>query len=415
MVTKGVLSFLRERGLVAQVTHEDELARLLDTQPVTVYVGFDPTADSLHVGHLRSIMMLVHLQRAGHRPIALVGGGTAMIGDPSGRTEARPILTRETIAYNAQRFKEQLGRFLDFGNGRALLLDNSEWLLELRYIDFLREIGSQFSVNQMLTADAFRTRMERGLSFIEFNYMVLQAYDFLTLYRRYGCRLQAGGDDQWSNILAGIDLIRRLEHDAAYGLTCPLAVTASGQKMGKTAAGAVWLDASKTSPYDFFQYWRSVDDKDVASFLAIYTLLPMDEVRALSELEGKAINRAKKVLAFEVTRLVHGQQAAEEARQAAEALFESQGGMEEALDGAPSTEVALEELSGGIGIVELLVQCGLVPSRSEARRLIAQGGIYLNEVRVADADFLVTADQLRQGRLLLRKGKKSYHQVVARG
>ncbi|MBE3599658.1 MAG: tyrosine--tRNA ligase [Limnochordaceae bacterium] len=415
MVAKGVLSFLRERGLVAQVTREDELARLLDTQPVTVYVGFDPTADSLHVGHLRSIMMLVHLQRAGHRPIALVGGGTAMIGDPSGRTEARPILTRETIAYNAQRFKEQLGRFLDFSNGRALLLDNSEWLLELRYIDFLREIGSQFSVNQMLTADAFRTRMERGLSFIEFNYMVLQAYDFLTLYRRYGCRLQAGGDDQWSNILAGIDLIRRLEHDAAYGLTCPLAVTASGQKMGKTAAGAVWLDASKTSPYDFFQYWRSVDDKDVSSFLAIYTLLPMDEVRALSELEGQAINRAKKVLAFEVTRLVHGQQAAEEARQAAEALFESQGGMEEALEGAPSTEVALEELSGGIGIVELLVQCGLVPSRSEARRLIAQGGIYLNEVRVADADFLVTADQLRQGRLLLRKGKKSYHQVVARG
>ncbi|MEW6047281.1 MAG: tyrosine--tRNA ligase [Bacillota bacterium] len=413
-ITPGVLRTLRERGLVAQVTHEDQLADLLDREQVTVYVGFDPTADSLHVGHLRPIMTLVHLQRAGHRPIALVGGGTAMIGDPSGRTEARPILERSIIEQNARAFKAQLEHFLDFSNGQALLLDNAEWLLPLNYIEFLREIGSQFSVNQMLTAEAFRSRMERGLSFIEFNYMLLQAYDFLTLYRRHGCRLQVGGDDQWSNILAGADLIRRLERVSAYGLTCPLAVTASGRKMGKTEAGAVWLDPNKTSPYDFFQFWRSVEDADVPEFLAVYTLLPMDEVRRLSQLKGAAINQAKKVLAFEVTRLVHGQEAAEQARAAAEALFEEQGGLDRAVEGAPVTEVGRDELSGGIAIPELLVRCGLAGSRSEARRLIAQGGVYLNEVRVGGIDYTVTLGDFKDGRLLLRKGKKVYHQVLAR-
>lgn len=414
MPTPGVLRVLRERGLVAQVTHEEELARLLDQEPVTAYCGFDPTADSLHVGHLRPIMLLVHLQRHGHRPIALVGGGTAMVGDPTGKTEARPILAREVIEAHARRFRQQLSRFLDFTDGRALMADNAEWLLPLNYLEFLREVGSQFSVNQMLTAEAFRTRMERGLSFLEFNYMLLQAYDYLVLYRRYGCRLQVGGDDQWSNILAGIDLIRKLERAQAYALTCPLAVTASGRKMGKTEAGAVWLDPARTSPYDFFQFWRSVDDADVPSFLAVYTLLPMDEVRRLSELRGAAINEAKKVLAFEVTRLVHGEQAARQAREAAEALFEAEGGRDRVVEGAPTTEVARSEAEAGIGLLDLLVETGLAPSRSEGRRLVLQGGVYLNEVRVGEPTYTVTLEDFRGGRLLLRKGKKVYRQVVVR-
>ena len=398
---------------MAQVTHEEELARLLDSEPVTVYLGIDPTADSLHVGHLRAIMMLVHLQQAGHRPIALVGGGTAMIGDPTGRTEMRPMLTRPQIEANTVKIRHQLLRFLDFADGRALLLDNAEWLLPLNYIEFLREVGSQFSVNQMLTAEAFRTRMERGLSFVEFNYMLLQAYDFLVLFRRFGCRLQVGGDDQWSNILAGIDLIRRLERAQAYGLTCPLAVTASGRKMGKTEAGAVWLDAEKTSPYQFFQYWRSVEDADVPAFLATYTLLPMEEVRRLGSLRGAAINEAKKVLAYEVTRLVHGEQAAQEALRAAEALFEDRARVEEAT-AAPTSWLSPKELEGGIGIVDLLVRCGLAPSRSEARRLIGQGGIYVNDRRVESDARVVGARDLEDGRILLRRGKKAYHVVRVR-
>mgnify|MGYP005839252177 CR=1 FL=1 len=411
MALGGALSVLRERGLVAQVTHEDELARLLDREPVTVYLGIDPTADSLHIGHLRPIMVLVHLQRAGHRPIALVGGGTAMIGDPSGRTEMRPMLLREQIAHNAERFRQQLQRFLDFRDGRALLLDNAEWLLPLNYIEFLREVGSQFSVNHMLAAEAFRSRLERGLSFIEFNYMLLQAYDYLTLYRRYGCRLQVGGDDQWSNILAGVDLIRRLERATAFALTCPLAVTASGVKMGKTEAGTIWLDPDKTSPYEFFQYWRSVEDADVERFLAIYTLLPMEEVRRLGALRGAEINRAKKVLAYEVTRLVHGEAAARQALEAAEALFERREGSPGSIEATPTTHVPPEQLASGIGIVDLAVRCGLVPSRSEARRLIEQGGLYLNERRVEGPDRTVGPGDLVDGRILLRKGRKVYHQV----
>ncbi|HEY8486743.1 MAG TPA: tyrosine--tRNA ligase [Limnochordales bacterium] len=406
-VQPGVLQLLRERGLVAQVTHEPELARLLDHEPVTVYLGIDPTADSLHVGHLRAIMMLVHLQRAGHRPIALVGGGTAMIGDPTGRTEMRPMLSREQIVANTARIREQLLRFLDFRDGRALLLDNAEWLLPLNYIEFLREVGSQFSVNQMLTAEAFRTRMERGLSFVEFNYMLLQAYDFLVLFRRYGCRLQVGGDDQWSNILAGIDLIRRLERAQAFGLTCPLAVTASGRKMGKTERGAVWLDPAKTTPYEFFQYWRRVDDADVAGLLATYTLLPMEEVRRLGRLQGAELNEAKKVLAYEVTRLVHGQEAADEALAAAQALFQERRALDQA-SSVPTCWLTRQELEAGMGIVELLVRAGLAPSRSEARRLIGQGGVYLNDRRVEAAERTVRLDDLEDGRLLLRRGKKDY-------
>jgi tyrosyl-tRNA synthetase len=413
-VTAGVFEVLRERGLVAQVTHQEQLARLLDTEPVTAYLRIDPTADSLHVGHLRAIMMLVHLQRHGHRPIALVGGGTAMIGDPTGRTEMRPILSREQIQANAARIREQLGRFLDFREGRALLLDNAEWLLPLNYIEFLREVGSQFTVNQMLTAEAFRTRMERGLSFLEFNYMLLQAYDFLVLFRRYGCRLQVGGDDQWSNILAGIDLIRRLEHAQAFGLTCPLAVTASGRKMGKTEAGAVWLDPAKTSPYEFFQYWRRVEDADVPGFLATYTLLPMEEVRRLSRLQGAALNEAKKVLAYEVTRLVHGPEAADQALRAAEALFEERARLDEA-PMVPTLWVSRQELQAGLSLVELLVRAGLAPSRSEARRLIAQGGVYVNDRRVAGEAPRLTEDDVDDGRILLRRGKKGYCLVRVQG
>ena len=406
----GVLAYLRERGLVAQVTHEQELARRLETEPLTVYLGIDPTADSLHVGHLRALMLLVHLQRAGHRPIVLVGGGTALIGDPTGRTEMRPTLTRVQVAANAARIRQQLARFLDFSEGRALMLDNAEWLLPLNYLEFLREVGSHFTVNQMLAAEAFRTRMERGLSFLEFNYMLLQAYDFLVLFRRHGCRLQVGGDDQWSNILAGIDLIRRLEREQAYGLTCPLAVTAGGRKMGKTERGAVWLDPARTSPYDFFQYWRSVDDADVPMLLSTYTLLPMEEVRRLSRLRGAELNEAKKLLAFELTRWVHGEQAAREAMEAARALFEDRLAPL-APAAAPTSWVAPGELAAGIGIVELLVRCGLAPSRSEARRLIAQGGVYLNERRVEDDDRVVGPEDLQEERILLRKGKKAYHVV----
>ncbi|MGE5598034.1 MAG: tyrosine--tRNA ligase, partial [Bacteroidota bacterium] len=376
-----VYEILQERGFIQQTTHAEPLRELLRREQVTFYVGFDPTADSLHVGSVLPIMAMAHLQRAGHRPIVLLGGGTAMIGDPSGKTELRQMLSRETIEANAGRFQEQIGRYLDFGDGRALLLNNAQWLLPLNYIDFLREIGSQFSVNRMLTAECFKSRLERGLSFIEFNYMLLQSYDFLTLYRRYGCRLQCGGDDQWSNIIAGADLVRRLEGAETYGLTFPLLTTSSGRKMGKTETGAVWLDAAKTGPYDFYQYWRNTEDADVARFLALYTFLPLDEIKRLGALRDREINEAKKVLAFEVTRLAHGEAAALAAQAAAEAAFGGSGDVE----AIPSTALTPAEVTAGLTLADLLVRTGLAASKGEARRLVDQGGIALNGRTAASA------------------------------
>lgn len=403
----SIIKNLEERGFIKQTTHQEPLYEVLEKEKVTFYVGFDPTADSLHVGHMLPVMGMAHMQRAGHRPIAILGGGTAMIGDPSGKTDMRKMLTQETIDYNASCFKKQLSRFLDFDNDRALMVNNGEWLLKLNYIDFLREIGSQFSVNRMLTAECFKSRMEKGLSFIEFNYMLLQSYDFLTLFRKYGCKLQMGGDDQWSNILAGADLIRRLEGQEAYGITFPLLTTASGKKMGKTEAGAVWLDPEKTSPYEFYQYWRNTEDQDVEKFLRLYTFLPMDEVRRLGALKDQEINEAKKVLAFEVTKLVHGEEEARKAEAAATAFFSGAGNQ----DDMPAIELPQTELAKGLTIVDLVVLVGLADSKSEARRLVTQGGISLGEERVSEFNRLIGVSDFNEGRVLLKKGKKQF-QVI---
>lgn len=403
----SVIKILEERGFIKQTTHQEPLYEVLEKEKVTFYVGFDPTADSLHVGHLLPVMGMAHMQRAGHRPIAILGGGTAMIGDPSGKTDMRKMLTQETIDHNASCFKKQLSRFLDFDNGRALMINNGEWLLKLNYIDFLREIGSQFSVNRMLTAECFKTRMEKGLSFIEFNYMLLQSYDFLTLFRKYGCKLQMGGDDQWSNILAGADLIRRLEGQEAYGITFPLLTTASGKKMGKTEAGAVWLDPEKTSPYEFYQYWRNTEDQDVERFLKLYTFLPMDEIRRLGALKDQEINEAKKVLAFEMTKLVHGEAEAHKAATTAAAFFSGAGNQ----DDMPAIELPQTELAKGLTIVDLVVMAGLADSKSEARRLVTQGGISLGDERVNEFNRLISVSDFNEGKVLLKKGKKQF-QVI---
>lgn len=403
----SVIKILEERGFIKQTTHQEPLYEVLEKEKVTFYVGFDPTADSLHVGHLLPVMGMAHMQQAGHRPIAILGGGTAMIGDPSGKTDMRKMLTQETIDHNASCFKKQLSRFLDFDNDRALMINNGEWLLKLNYIDFLREIGSQFSVNRMLTAECFKSRMEKGLSFIEFNYMLLQSYDFLTLFRRYGCKLQMGGDDQWSNILAGADLIRRLEGQEVYGITFPLLTTASGKKMGKTESGAVWLDPEKTSPYEFYQYWRNTEDQDVEKFLRLYTFLPMDEIRRLGALKDQEINEAKKVLAFEVTKLVHGEAEARKAAAAAAAFFGGSGNH----DDMPAFELPQMELAKGLTIIDLVVLAGLADSKSEARRLVTQGGISLGDERVNEFNRVISVSDFNEGRVLLKKGKKQF-QVI---
>lgn len=400
----SVLEVLRERGFVQQMTHQEPLEELLAKEKVTFYIGFDPTADSFHIGNLLPIMAMAHMQKAGHRPIAILGVGTAMIGDPSGKTEMRKMLTQETIAQNAAHFKVQLSRYLDFSAGKALMVSNGDWLLKLNYIEFLREIGSQFSVNRMLTAECFKSRMEKGLSFIEFNYMLLQSYDFLVLFREHGCKLQMGGDDQWSNILSGADLIRRQEGKEAYGITFPLLVTSTGRKMGKTEAGAVWLDAEKTSPYDYYQYWRNTDDRDVARFLALYTFLPMDEVRRLGALRDKEINEAKKVLAYEATKLNHGEAEARKAEQTAAAFFDGRGQGQEAL----AIDLPGAELAKGINIIDLVVMAKLAESRSEAKRLVSQGGITLQEQKVSDLNRMVGPEEVKNGQIVLRKGKKDY-------
>lgn len=405
---RNVYDVLKERGYIAQVTHEDEVRELLGREPVTFYIGFDPTADSLHVGHFIQVMVMTHMQRAGHRPIALVGGGTAMVGDPSGRTDMRKMLTLEMIEHNSRAFKKQLSRFLDFSEGKAVMVNNADWLLDLNYVEFLREIGVHFSVNRMLTAECFKSRLERGLSFLEFNYMLMQSYDFLVLNRRYNARLQLGGDDQWSNIIAGADLIRRVEGTSAYGMTFKLLTTSEGKKMGKTEAGALWLDPEKTPPYDFYQYWRNIDDSDVKNCLALLTFLPMEEVERLGSLKDEKINEAKKVLAYEVTKIVHGEEEARKAEAAALALF----GRGSADAEVPGTTITAEEFKQNRNIIDMLYLLKLVPSKGEARRLVKQGGIYVNDERIQSIDHALTENDLQDGSLMIRKGKKVYHKVT---
>ncbi|MDF2873500.1 MAG: tyrS [Sporomusa sp.] len=402
----SVLDTLKERGFVQQLTHEKEIEELLAKKKITFYIGFDPTADSLHVGHFLGMMVMAHMQQAGHRPVCLIGGGTAMVGDPSGKADMRKMLTQEDIAHNGERFKKQMQRFIDFSDDKALMLNNADWLLGLNYVQFLRDIGVHFSVNRMLTAECFKQRLDKGLSFLEFNYMLMQGYDFLELNRQCDCVMQMGGDDQWSNILAGADLIRRKEGKLAYGLTFTLLTTSDGRKMGKTEKGALWLDAEKTSPYDFYQYWRNVDDSDVEKCLALLTFLPMDEVRRLGALKDKEINIAKKVLAFEVTKLIHGQEEAEKAQQAAEALFSGAG----ILDNAPTVSVANAVI--GTKLLDVLVSTGIIPSKSEGRRLMQQGGLYIGDTKVSDLDFVLSADLFVNNSLIIRKGKKNYHRII---
>jgi len=403
----NVYDILSERGFIEQATHEEEIKELLGKESVTFYIGFDPTADSLHVGHFLQMITMAHMQRAGHRPIVLLGGGTTMVGDPSGKTEMRKMLTLEQIQQNAERFKKQFSRLIDFQDGRAIMANNADWLLELEYVPFLREIGRHFSVNRMLSAECYKGRLETGLSFLEFNYMLMQSYDFLELYRRYNCKMQMGGNDQWSNIIGGVELIRRVEGASAYGLTFTLLTTSEGKKMGKTESGAIWLDAEKTSPYDFYQYWRNVDDRDVEKCLSLLTFLPMEEVRKLGSLEDSEINKAKEVLAYEVTTLVHGKEEAEKAQTAARALFGSGADMAT----VPTTEISKDEFKEGIDILNLLTKVGLVSSRGEGRRLVQQGGLYVEDERVDDIGLTLSEKDFSDGKLMLRKGKKIYHLV----
>ena len=408
MDKKNVYDILKERGFIEQVTHEEELRELFGKESVTFYIGFDPTADSLHVGHFVQMIVMAHMQRAGHRPIALLGGGTTMVGDPSGRTDMRQMLSQEEINDNAEKFKVQFQRVIDFDGGKAIMDNNAKWLLDLNYVDFLREIGVHFSVNRMLTAECYKSRLEKGLTFIEFNYMLMQSYDFLELYRRYGCKLQLGGDDQWSNIISGVDLVRRVEGESVYGMTFTLLTTSEGQKMGKTQSGAVWLDPEKTSPFDFYQYWRNIDDADVEKCLSLLTFIPMEEVKRLGSLPGNEINEAKKVLAFEVTALVHGEEEARKAQKAAEALFDGGGD----LDLVPSTEVEKASLVSGINVIDALVLTKLSTSKGEARRLVNQGGFSLNDEKIKSIDYIIGVDDIEDNGIMLKKGKKTYHRIV---
>ena len=408
---QNVYDILKERGFIEQATHEDEIRELLGKERVTFYIGFDATADSLTAGHFLTVMAMIHMQQAGHRPIALLGGGTTMIGDPSGKSDMRSMMTMETIAHNAKCFQEQLSRFIEFDNDRAIIANNADWLLSLNYVEFLREVGVHFSVNKMLTADCYKQRMEKGLTFFEFNYMLMQSYDFWKLNQLYDCQMQLGGNDQWSNIIGGVELIRRKEQKPAFGLTFKLLTTSEGLKMGKTMKGAVWLDAEKTTPYEFYQYWRNIEDVKVEECLGLLTFLPMEEVRRLGALEGAEINQAKEVLAFEITKIVHGEEEAMKAQKAAQALF-VQGGKTADI---PTTVYPEAELNAGKDLITLLVETKLVATRSEGRRMIQQGGVTVNEVKITEIDrIFTTADFDADGALLIKKGKKGYHQVKAK-
>lgn len=403
-----ILDILKERGFIAQMTFEDELYDQLKN-PTTFYVGFDPTADSLHIGHYIPIMAMAHMQRAGHKPIALMGGGTAMIGDPSGKTDMRKIMTVETIDHNVECIKRQMSHFLDFDDGKALIVNNGDWLRPLNFIDFMREIGSLFSVNRMLTAECYKARMatENGLSFLEFTYMLMQSYDFLELFRRYGCRLEMGGNDQWSNMLGGADLVRKKENEKAFACTFQLLLTHDGRKMGKTEAGALWLDPEKTSPYHFYQYWRNIDDKDVEKCLALLTFLPMDEVHRLGALKDAEINEAKKVLAFEVTKLVHGEEEATKAAEASASVF----GRGTSAENMPTIELSVTELEQDARISTMLVRSGLCKSQSDARKQIEQNAVSINDQKITDTSATLSIDQLKDS-ILLKKGKKGFCRII---
>ena len=403
----NVFDVLNERGYIDQVTHEEELRELLEKESVAFYIGFDATADSLTLGHFLQMMVMMHMQRAGHKPIALLGGGTTMIGDPSGKSDMRKVLTREMIDHNAECFKEQFKRFLDFNDDRAIMVNNADWLMDLNFVNFMREIGVHFSVNRMLTFDCYKNRLEQGLTFFEFGYMLMQSYDFLYLYRHHNCKIQLGGSDQWSNIIGGYELVRKLEQDKVYGMTFKLLTTAAGTKMGKTEKGTIWLDRKKTSPYELFQYLRNVDDRDVEKFLALLTFLPMDEVRRLSALKDAEINMAKEVLAYEVTQMVHGKEDADKALEASRSLFAGSADSES----IPSTDMDAKIFEEGIGILDLMRELGLIKTNSEGRRLVEQGGITIDGEKVEAVDRMVSLDDFKDGRILIRKGKKVYHQV----
>ncbi len=396
------------RGLIAQVTNEEEIRNMIDNGKATFYIGFDPTADSLHVGHFMALCLMKRLQMAGNRPIALIGGGTAMIGDPSGRTDMRSMMTKETIDHNCACFKKQMERFIEFGEGKAQMVNNADWLLDLNYVELLREVGACFSVNNMLRAECYKQRMEKGLSFLEFNYMIMQSYDFYYLFQKYGCNMQFGGNDQWSNMLGGTELIRRKLVKDAHAMTITLLLNSEGKKMGKTAKGAVWLDPNKTSPFEFYQYWRNVEDSDVLKCIRMLTFLPLEQINEMDSWEGSQLNTAKEILAYELTKLVHGEEEADKAQASAKALFV--GGGDDA--NMPTTELTAQQLTDGkIGVLNLMVACGLAASNGEARRLVQQGGVFVNDEKVPDHTFSVTEEMLKEGDKI-RKGKKIFHKAV---
>lgn len=397
---------LKRRGLIAQMTHEKEIEDLLNKEKVSFYVGFDATADSLHVGHFLQLVVMKHMQNAGHYPIVLLGTGTTIIGDPTGKTDMRKMLSVEEINNNAERFKEQMSKFIDFSDGKAEIVKNGDWLMQMNYIDFLRTVGRHFSVNKMLTAECFKSRLERGLSFLEFNYMLMQSYDFLYLYQNKDVKLELGGDDQWSNILGGVDLIRRVEQGEAYGMTFTLLTTKEGKKMGKTEKGALWLDAEKCSPYDFYQYWRNVSDDDVITCLKLLTFLPIEQIEEMEQtMSGSELNKAKEILAFELTKMVHSEEEAQKSHEAAKSIFSGN----KCSDNMPTTTISSDELQEGlIGILDLLVKSGLAPSKSEGRRLITQGGVSVNDEKILDPNQLITINDF----VIIRKGKKVFHKVV---
>ncbi len=403
---KNVFEVLKERGLIAQMTHEAEIKELLENKKITFYIGFDPTADSLHIGHFMQLVVMKHMQNAGHRPIILLGGGTTMVGDPTGKTDMRPMISRETIQHNADRFKEQMSKFIDFSDGKAIMVNNADWLLDLNYVDFLREVGVHFSVNRMLSAECFKARMERGLSFLEFNYMLMQSYDFYKLHKEYDCIMEFGGDDQWSNIIGGIELIRRKDAEDAYGMTFTLLTTSEGKKMGKTEKGALWLDPEKVTPYEFYQYWRNVDDKDVIRLLKLVTFVPMEEIREYEKLEGQQLNAVKERLAFEVTKMVHGEEEAKKADSAAKAVFGA--GTNDA--DMPTFELSREQL--GLNIVDLLAVSGLAPSKGEGRRLVQQGGVSIDGNKIDDIAYVIEESIFADGKIVVKKGKKVFLKIT---
>lgn len=408
MNNKNVFDTLKERGLIAQTTHEDEIRELLGKEKITFYIGFDPTADSLHIGHFMQLIVMKHMQNAGHRPIVLLGGGTTMVGDPTGKADMRPMITQEVIQHNADNFKKQMSKFINFDGENAIMVNNADWLLKLNYIDFLRDVGVHFSVNRMLTFECFKTRLEKGLSFLEFNYMLMQSYDFYKLHKDYGVIMEFGGDDQWSNILGGIELIRRKDGKQAYGMTFTLLTTSEGKKMGKTEKGALWLDPEKVSPYEFYQYWRNVDDADVIRLLKLVTFLPLEEIAEYEKCEGAELNKAKCLLAYEVTKMVHGEEEAKKANDAAMAIFS--GG--NAAD-MPLETVDASIINAGINVLDLLVQVGLIPSKAEGRRLIQQNGLTVNNEKISDVSTIIDNTYFEnENEMIVKKGKKKFLKIV---